>query len=105
MVQRHHAMIFGIAKRMLGCPHTGEDIVQATFLVLARDARKIRKRHSLVSWLYGVAYRISARTARQQAKTTDSTVEDKIMIAADPLERLNARFERDTVFEELHRLA
>ncbi len=105
LVHRHHAMIFGIAKRMLGCPHTSEDVVQATFLVLAKDSRKIRKRHSLVSWLYGVAYRISARTARQQAGTTVSTLEeDKVMVSADPLERLNSRFEQDAVFEELHRL-
>ena len=104
LVQRHHAIIFGIAHRMLGCPHTAEDVVQATFLVLAKDSRKIRNRHSLVSWLYGVAYRISARTARQQAKTTVSTLEDKVMVTADPLDRLNAQFEQHAVFEEVHRL-
>lgn len=104
LVQRHHAMVFSVARRMLGCSHSAEDVVQATFLVLAKDARKIRKRHSLVSWLYGVGYRISARTVRQQAKTTVSILEDRVMVAADPLEKLNARYEQETVFEELHRL-
>jgi len=104
LVQRHHGMVFGIAKRMLGCVHTAEDVVQATFLVLAKDSRKIRKRHSLASWLYGVTFRISARTARQLAKTTVSTLEDKAMVTADPLEQLNSQFEQETVFSELHRL-
>ena len=104
LVERHHGLVFAIARRMLGCPHAAEDVVQATFLVLARDARKIRKRHSLVSWLYGVAYRISARVARQRARNIVSTLEDEAMVAADPLESLNAQYEQEVVFEELHAL-
>ena len=104
LVQRHYGMVFAMAQRMLGCPHAAEDVVQATFLVLARDARRIRKRHSLVSWLYGVAYRISVRAIRQRARITVSTMEDEVMVAADPLEKLNAQFEQGIVFEELHGL-
>ena len=59
---------------------------------------------SFVSWLYGVAYRISARSVRQRARTTVSTLEDQVMVAADPLEKLNAQFEQEIVFDELHRL-
>lgn len=104
LVQRHHGMVFAVAKRMLRCPHAAEDVVQATFLVLAKDVHKIRKLQSFVSWLYGVAYRISARSVRQRARTTVSTLEDQVMVAADPLEKLNAQFEQEIVFDELHRL-
>ncbi|MDG1806409.1 MAG: sigma-70 family RNA polymerase sigma factor [Pirellulaceae bacterium] len=104
LVQRHHGMVFAVAKRMLGCPHAAEDVVQATFLVLVKDVRKIRKLQSFVSWLYGVAYRISARSVRQRARTTVSTLVDQVMVTADPLEELNAQFEQEIVFDALHRL-
>jgi RNA polymerase sigma factor (sigma-70 family) len=46
--------------------HEAEDAFQATFLVLARKARSVRRREALGSWLYRVAYRIALR-ARYQA--------------------------------------
>ena len=61
LVVRHHGLVYGVAKRMLGCSHACEDVVQATFLVLAKDCTRIRKHKSIASWLYGVAFRISAR--------------------------------------------
>jgi RNA polymerase sigma factor (sigma-70 family) len=39
-----------------------EDAFQATFLVLARKARSIRKPEAVGSWLYGVALRIASNT-------------------------------------------
>jgi len=41
-----------------------DDVFQATFLVLLRKARSIRKRRSLASWLYGVAFRIAGRATQ-----------------------------------------
>ena len=81
LVERYHPMVFGVARRMLGCPHAAEDVLQATFLVLARDARKIRKRGSISSWLYGVAYRVSARLVRQRAMRKTSGLKDEVMVA------------------------
>jgi len=104
LVNRHYGMVLGVAKRMLGCPHAAEDVVQATFIVLAKKASQIRKRDSLASWLYGVAFRISARTARQRAKSTVSILDEDVMVSADPLEKLTAQCEQNSVLEELNRL-
>jgi RNA polymerase sigma factor (sigma-70 family) len=66
LVERHGPMVWRVCRRVLTDPHEAEDAFQATFLVLARQARSIRNRDSVASWLYGVALRV-ARAARSAA--------------------------------------
>jgi DNA-directed RNA polymerase specialized sigma24 family protein len=61
LLQRHGPMVFALCRRLLADDHDAEDAFQATFLVLVRKARSIRKQASLGSWLFGVAYRIAQR--------------------------------------------
>src|SRR5215471_14396003 len=58
LMQRHGGFVLALCRRILRDEHDAEDAFQATFLVLARKAGSIRKRQSLGSWLYGVAYRV-----------------------------------------------
>jgi RNA polymerase sigma factor (sigma-70 family) len=67
LVERHAPMVMQVCRRMLGDRHDAEDVAQAAFLVLARQAHSIRQMDSVASWLYGVARRIAAR-ARRDAK-------------------------------------
>src|SRR5690242_9986284 len=57
LVLRHGPMVLGVCRGLLRDPHAAEDAFQATFLVLARRARSIRKQESLGNWLFGVARR------------------------------------------------
>jgi RNA polymerase sigma factor (sigma-70 family) len=85
LVQRHGAMVLAVAGRVLHDVHDAEDVFQATFLVLARKARSIRRRQALAGWLYQVAHRIAVKLragkARRQAR--ERRVEIMAQEAAD----------------------
>ena len=62
LMERHGPMVLSVCRRVLTDPHDALDAFQATFLVLIHKAGSVRKRRSLASWLFGVAWRVSART-------------------------------------------
>ena len=104
IVGRYGALVLGTARQVLGCEHRAEDVHQAVFLVLARDACRIRNRDNLAGWLYGVTYRISVRVAKQHAKQNEMHGFESTSTRG-ALEELIERVERETVFSELNRLA
>src|SRR4051812_36640436 len=67
LVGRYGSMVLGVCGRVLGDTHATEDAFQATFLILVRQARAIRKRTSLGSWLHGVAYRAALKAKAREA--------------------------------------
>ncbi|WZO99844.1 sigma-70 family RNA polymerase sigma factor [Isosphaeraceae bacterium EP7] len=67
LVKRHGPMVLRVCCRVLADPHDAQDAFQATFLVLARRGRSIRRRESLASWLHEVALRVACCTRRANA--------------------------------------
>ncbi|MBI3410736.1 MAG: RNA polymerase sigma factor [Planctomycetes bacterium] len=65
-VRRHGPMVYRVCWRVLQHSQDAEDAFQATFLLLAKKLRSVRKRESLASWLHGVAHRVALK-ARSQA--------------------------------------
>ncbi len=108
LMQRHGPIVLGVSQRVLSHAQDAEDVFQATFLVLARKAKSIRKRASLGSWLYGVAYRLAlklkATAARRRARErrvaemmasgipTDSSWSDLRPILDEELSRLPEKY-------------
>src|SRR5215472_6204253 len=59
LLWRHGPMVLGVCRRLLRAEQDAEDAFQATFLTLIRKAGSIRRRDSVGSWLYKVAYRVA----------------------------------------------
>lgn len=70
IVDRHGPMLRGICQRMLDDASLADDVLQATFVVLARKAGSIRRRESLAGWLVGVAQRIGRKARLSEAART-----------------------------------
>src|SRR5579871_582129 len=68
LLQRHGPMVLQVCRRVQGNDHDAEDVLQATFLLLARKAGSIRKPESLASWLHGVAQRLAMKARSQESR-------------------------------------
>src|SRR5262245_52550840 len=78
LVRRHGPMALGVCGRALRNTSDAEDAFQATFLVLARKARALRRPELLAAWLYGVARRTAAkaRTAGARRRAREGELAD-----------------------------
>ncbi len=102
ILQRHGAAVLGVCRSRLHNAVDAEDAFQATFLVLARDAERIRNRESLAGWLYRVAQLVSLKARRQNARRdTEPLANDPPGTTCEPSETVAQRELRAIVAEEL----
>jgi RNA polymerase sigma factor (sigma-70 family) len=103
LMRRHGALVLSVSRRYLGNLHDAEDVYQATFLVLARKAGKLRRRTGLGNWLRGVAYRLALK-ARTSAARRRSLERRAAEMAKLPMESGLAELQA-ILDEELQRLS
>ena len=110
LVIRHGPMVLGVCRRFLRDIDDVEDAFQATFLVLARRAGAIQRRHLLGPWLHGVAHRVAVR-ARAKGATRNARElalefahEAEAPRDSSPPEELVAKELRGILDDELARL-
>jgi RNA polymerase sigma factor (sigma-70 family) len=105
LVKRHGPLVLGVCRRLLGPGPDAEDAFQATFLLLVRKARSIRRLSSLAAWLHGTARRIAlclrrtgARRRKREAAATPASYQS-------PAAELTWREVQAALDEEIARLA
>ena len=104
IVSRYGEMVFAVALRAVRHRQTAEDVTQATFLVLARDAKKIRHAGSLGAWLHGVALRLARKALKRCHKEKVNDVVNELEIAQESFEEIHSAFEQQVLDEELQGL-
>ena len=104
LVARYCGLVLGVCRRALRDEHSAEDAFQATFLVLARRASRIRNRSSLAGWLHAVAFRTAVRANAQRHRRREEALPDDMTATDDTLARVTSRYEQQLLDEEIHRL-
>lgn len=104
IVDRFRPLVLSIAMRSLSNRHSAEDVFQATFLVLARDASKIRTPDSLAAWLYGTAMRISKRANSENHPRLSLEHVEIASSQSSPFEAIHEQYQQEVIHEELDRL-
>src|SRR5262245_27111066 len=70
-VARHGPGVWSACRCGTGNDADAEDVFQATFLVLARRANRVRKAASVGSWLFGTAVRLARKARARRARSPD----------------------------------
>ena len=102
LVRKYESLVWNTCCRLLHNRCDAEDAFQATFMLLATRARRIRKPKSLSSWLYGVAFRTASSIRRQRQRETmpfEETLDGQL--PEDVLALVAQRNENELVTAEL----
>ena len=104
IVVRYEPLVMGVCRRHLRCQQDVEDAFQATFLVLAAKAGRVRWQPSIANWLYGVSRRIALKARMKRAKREAQEVALMEPIARDELNEVANHYAAQLLDEELCRL-
>ena len=98
LVWRHGGLVLGVCRRHVRDTHLAEDAFQATFLILSRQASRVRG-ETLPGFLHRVARRVAGRAARKHHRRRETP------LAVDPAARPSADPELAAVLDaEIDRL-
>ena len=104
LVHRYGPMVFQVCRRMLGQEQDAEDVFQATFLVLARNASSLRNKGSLASFLHGIAYHLARDARRSAERRRKYEGKSPSRSPVDPADELSWREVQTLLDEEIARL-
>lgn len=68
LVLRHIDLVHSAALRIVRNPHTAEDVTQAVFTALSKDAGRLSSHPVIAGWLHRTTRHLSANTIRTEAR-------------------------------------
>jgi RNA polymerase sigma factor (sigma-70 family) len=111
LVARHGPIVRRACRSLVSDTNDAEDVFQATFLILTRKARAIRRPELLGNWLYGTACRVArsikTRAARRSKYEAQQAAITQELTSRHPNgldEQATRREEAQIVHEEVARL-
>jgi RNA polymerase sigma factor (sigma-70 family) len=104
LMDRHGPMVLGTARRVVGDYHLAEDVFQATFLMLTRQAGRLRRPAALPAWLHQTAWNLAVTALRARTRRDRVESEARIHETGNPLDDLASREQCAILDEELGRL-
>lgn len=68
LVRRHIDFVYSAALRMVRDPHLAEDVTQAVFMALAKNAHQLVACSALEGWLHGTTRNLAANVVRAEVR-------------------------------------
>jgi RNA polymerase sigma factor (sigma-70 family) len=104
LVVRHGSMVLRVCRQVLGDVHAAEDAFQAVFLLLSKQASRLKRPERLAAWLFGAARRISlnARTSTLRRRRREKRLAQSK--TSDVLDELTGRELLAALDQEIERL-
>jgi RNA polymerase sigma factor (sigma-70 family) len=102
LVRKHATLVLAACRKVLP-DADADDVFQATFLVLMREAKAIRGSGSVGPWLYGVAHRLALQARADRARRSRIEGKARTKAPASPPD-LSWREACAVLHEELDRL-
>jgi DNA-directed RNA polymerase specialized sigma24 family protein len=73
LVRRHLDLVYSVALRKVGGDaHSAQDVAQAVFIALSRQAAGLASRQSLAGWLYLTTHHQAAQFVRSDGKAAST---------------------------------
>jgi RNA polymerase sigma factor (sigma-70 family) len=79
LVRRHIDFVYSAARRMVHDAHLAEDVTQAVFVTLAKNARQLMGCRALEGWLHGTTRNLAGKAVRTEVRRRTHEQEAAIM--------------------------